>query len=64
MSASIAAELAVIAEHLDRYRDRVGGLVGSLRGGEHDDAMAAIYEAERALRSAHRALNRAAGLLD
>lgn len=63
MSASIAAELAVIAEHLDRYRDRVSGLANQLRGSEHDDAMAAIYEAERALRTAHRALTRAAGLL-
>jgi hypothetical protein len=59
-----AAELAVIAEHLDRTRDRVAGLAAPLRGGDHDDAAAAIYEAERALRTAQRLLTRASGLLN
>jgi hypothetical protein len=35
----------------------------SLKGGPHDDAIAAIYEAERSLRTAHRLLTRAASLL-
>ena len=63
MSASTAAELAVIADHLDRTRDRVAGLASPLRGGAHDDALASIYEAERALRTAQRLLVRAAGML-
>lgn len=56
--ATIAAELAVIAEGTDRYRDRVAELARRDLG-EHDDLLAAIHEAERALRSAHRALARA-----
>jgi hypothetical protein len=64
MSATTAAELAVIAEHLDRTRDRVAGLAAPLQAGDHDDAVAAIYEAERALRTAQRLLVRASGLLD
>lgn len=65
MSSSAEAELSVIADHLERYRERVVGLVPTLRGeGEHDDAIAAIYEAERSLRSAHRALTRASRLLE
>ena len=57
--ATIAAELAVMAEGTDRYFDRVREL-GSANLGEHlEDLMSAIHEAERALRSAHRALARA-----
>ncbi len=63
MSTSAGAELSVIADHLERYRERVVDVVPPLRGTEHDDAIAAIFEAERSLRSAHRALERAARLL-
>lgn len=63
MSATAAAELAVTADHLERYRDRVAAVATSLKGGPHDDAIAAIYEAERSLRTAHRMLTRAASLL-
>jgi len=56
---STAAELSVAADHVDRYRERVAGLVTPLLGGNHDDAVSAMYEAERALRSASRALERA-----
>ena len=60
MSSSAEAELSVIADHLERYRERVVGLVPTLRGeGEHDDAIAAIYEAERGLSTAIRLLQRA-----
>ena len=62
MSASIAAELSVTADHIDRYRDRVA-MASALAGGNHDDAVAAIYEAERALRTAHRLLDRASNLI-
>ncbi|MEZ5251249.1 MAG: hypothetical protein R2713_19130 [Ilumatobacteraceae bacterium] len=49
---SAAAELSVAADHVDRYRERVHGLVLPLQGGNHDDAVAAMYEAERS--TAHR----------
>lgn len=60
---STAAELSVVADHVDRYRDRVQGLVRPLLGTKHDDAVSAVYEAERSLRSAARALERAVKLL-
>lgn len=56
--ATIAAELAVMAEGADRYRDRVADLARRNLG-EHDDLLSAIHEAERALRTAQRALTRA-----
>lgn len=53
------AELAAIAEGVERYRSRVADLVTpDLRAGR-EDLMAAIYEAERALRHATRQLVRA-----
>jgi hypothetical protein len=61
--ASTAAELSVASDHVDRYRDRVHGLVQPLLGTNHDDAIAAMYEAERSLRSATRAIERAIKLL-
>lgn len=64
MTASVSAELSVTAEHVDRYRQRVAGLATPLIGGAHDDAVAAIFEAERALRTAQRMLERAVKLLD
>jgi hypothetical protein len=61
---SIAAELAVIADAVDRYGQRVTDLVqGDLPRldpeGRHDDLLAALHEAERSLRVAHRGLTRA-----
>ena len=64
MSTSAAAELAVTAEHVERYRERVAAIARPLAGGNNDDAIAAIFEAERALRTAHRQLDRAARLLE
>ena len=55
---TIAAELAVMAEGTDRYRDRVADLARRNLA-EHDDLVSAIHEAERALRTAQRALTRA-----
>lgn len=61
---SAAAELAVLADHAERARQRVADLVGpAARSGSCDDAVAAMYEAERALRTAYRQLDRATGLL-
>jgi hypothetical protein len=63
MSSHVTAELTVTAEHVDHYRQRVAGLATPLIGGAHDDAVAAIFEAERALRTAQRMLERAVKLL-
>jgi hypothetical protein len=61
---SIAAELAVIVDAVDRYGQRVTGLAqGDLPQldpeGRHDDLLSALHEAERSLRIAHRGLARA-----
>ena len=56
---TIAAELAVMAEGTARYQERVAELRSGNLGEQHDDLVAAIHEAERALRSAQRALMRA-----
>ena len=63
MSSHAAAELAVTADHIERYRQRIAALAAPLRDGEHDDVVAAIYEAERSLRTAERALGRAVKIL-
>lgn len=55
-----AAELAAAADAVDRYRQRVGDLARPHLGTEHEDLVAAIYEAERALHAAQRQLQRAA----
>lgn len=54
-----AAELSSIADSIARYRERVGGLAEPFRGGDRDDVVVAIHEAERQLRSAERSLSRA-----
>lgn len=59
-TATTAAELSAAAEAVDRYRQRVGELAEPHLGTEREDLVAAIYEAERALRSAQRLLARAA----
>lgn len=56
---TIAAELSVMSEGTARYQERVAELRTRITGDEHDDVVAAIHEAERALRTAHRALTRA-----
>lgn len=53
------AELAAIAEGVERYRARVADLVTPELGAGHEDLVAAIYEAERNLRNAARQLLRA-----
>jgi hypothetical protein len=54
-----SAELSAAAEAIAGYQRRVAGLVGPHLGTEREDLVAAIYEAERALRSAERILRRA-----
>jgi len=59
MSATTAAELSAALEAVGSYRRRVGELVVPHLGTEREDLIAAIYEAERALRTAERVLQRA-----
>ena len=63
-SASTAATLFVIAEHVDRYREEVGDLAPNHRAEDAADVISALYEAERALRTAGRLLRRAAKLAE
>lgn len=63
-TATAAAELSVAADHVETYRERVAALAMPLQGGNHDDVVAAMFEAERALRSASRSLDRAVRLLN
>ena len=62
--------LTVMTDHVDRYREEVARMADGLtaddrvagRPGAHADLVSALYEAERALRSAARALQRAVKL--
>jgi hypothetical protein len=58
MSETTRAELGAAAEAIGRYRQRVAGLIEST-GPNNEDLISAMYEAERALLSAERLLNRA-----
>jgi hypothetical protein len=60
---SSAAELSSLATSVAEFEQRVTGLAGGLEGRDHDDALAALYDAERSLRAARRNLERAATLL-
>ena len=59
MTASTAAELTSIADAVARYRDRVASLAEPYLGTDREDVVTAVYEVERQLRSAERALQRA-----
>jgi hypothetical protein len=56
---SAAAELAVMADTLERHRERVAALVTPFLGTEREDVVTSIHEAERQLMIAARALRRA-----
>lgn len=58
MTATIRAELGAAADAINRYRNRVAGLIENI-GPNHEDLISAMYEAERALLSAERLLIRA-----
>jgi hypothetical protein len=62
MNATTSAELAAAAEAIAGYQRRVGGLAGAFAPGERDDLVTAIYEAERALVVAEKAIRRAGRL--
>jgi len=57
-----SAELAAAAEAIVGYQRRVGALAGEFAPGERDDLVTAIYEAERALGVAEKAIRRAGRL--
>lgn len=58
MNESVRAELSAVGESLDGYRSRVASLVERTVPGS-EDLVSAIYEAERALLTAHRLVLRA-----
>ena len=58
-TASAAAEIAVMADTIERHRERVASLVTPFLGTERDDVIVSIQEAERQLLIAARALRRA-----
>ena len=60
--AATVAELSAAAEAVAGYQRRVAALAGPHLGTEREDLVMAIYEAERALRSAERLLQRAVKL--
>jgi hypothetical protein len=57
-TATALAELAVVADTIERHRERVAGLVTPFLGTDREDVIAAITEAERQLLIATRALRR------
>ncbi len=64
MSTSTVAELSSAAEAVGSYRRRVHDLVGPHLGPDREDLVSAIYEAERALRTSERLLQRAVKLAE
>lgn len=60
--ATTAAELTAVADTLGRSRERVAGLATAYLTTEREDLVTAIFEAERLLRNAERALERAVKL--
>ena len=61
---SVAAELHVIADTVERQRDRVAGIAEPFLGTEREDVVATVHEAERQLLIAVRALRRAIKTLE
>jgi hypothetical protein len=58
MPAAMVAELSAAAEAIGDYQRRIGALAGDVSK-ERDDLLTAIYEAERSLGVAERAIRRA-----
>ena len=52
-------ELSVIADTIERQRERVGAIAEPFLGTERDDVVTTVHEAERQLLMASRALRRA-----
>ncbi|MDJ0770400.1 MAG: hypothetical protein QNJ12_16510 [Ilumatobacter sp.] len=62
--ASASAELHVIADTVERQRERVAAIAEPFLGTEREDVVTAVHEAERQLHVAARALRRALKTLD
>jgi len=61
---SASAELEVIADTIERQRDRVAGVAEPFLGTEREDIVTTVHEAERQLLMASRALRRAIKTLE
>lgn len=61
---STSAELHVIADTVDRQRERVAAIAEPFLGTDREDVVAMIHEAERQLNIATRALRRALKTLE
>jgi len=61
---SAAAELHVIADTIERQRERVAGIAEPYLGTEREDVITTVHEAERQLLIATRALRRAIKALE
>ncbi len=61
---SAAAELHVIADTVERQRERVASIAEPYLGTEREDVITAVHEAERQLLIATRALRRAIKALE
>ena len=59
MNDPVAATLAVIAEHVERYRQQLADVTTVAIPANRDDLRAAVAEAEQGLRNAERLLRRA-----
>ena len=57
---SANAELQALIESVGRPKERLARLAQPFLGTEREDVVSAVYESERLLRSAERALERAA----
>lgn len=62
--ARAAAELNVIADTVERQRERVGALAHPFLGTDREDVVSTVHEAERQLLMASRALRRALRTLE
>lgn len=60
----VAAELNVIADTVERQRERVGALAHPFLGTDREDVVSTVHEAERQLLMASRALRRALRTLE
>ena len=63
MSSSARAQLSSLAASVEEVVARVVALADELDQGATSDAANALYEAERSLQMAHRAIDRARGAL-
>jgi len=59
---SDAAELSSLSTALSELERRLVAIAGHYDGTDRDDLQAALFEAERQLRAAHRSVERAARL--